>query len=260
MLSNIVREFTLAAADGDLPIAPQEMLDEDIDFIRRMVKDEMDELLIADNDVERIDALVDAVYYIFDFAARKGINLDPFIWAVHAANMRKLVNGRVIRETEDPERLGKINKPPGWNGPEDEMIMIYAEQEEGWVALRKIYLASPYTALLKETMHLRFTMVEAATAFLSAQMADSIYSPIVHFHQIAHKYQMPTDAKHWRQVNFVEIERSDVVFALRAEGWAESVGMRGELDYAKKIGRPIYWLTPTNWGTPQATFILEMAD
>ena len=88
-----VREFTMACND-DLPAHPQNMTAEGIAFIRQMVNDEMDELMAAQTVTEQADALVDAIYYICDFAVRNGINLDPLFDIVHNANMQKVVNGK----------------------------------------------------------------------------------------------------------------------------------------------------------------------
>lgn len=111
-----VREFTMACND-DLPAQPQNMTPEGIAFIREMVNDEMDELMAAQTVTEQADALVDAIYYICDFAVRNGINLDPLFAIVHNANMQKVVNGKVIRRED-----GKILKPEGWEDPAPKLI------------------------------------------------------------------------------------------------------------------------------------------
>lgn len=111
-----VREFTMACND-DLPAHPQNMTAEGIAFIRQMVNDEMDELMAAQTVTEQADALVDAIYYICDFAVRNGINLDPLFDIVHNANMQKVVNGKVIRRED-----GKILKPEGWEDPAPKLI------------------------------------------------------------------------------------------------------------------------------------------
>lgn len=117
--SSQARAFTLAhmkAAGEELPKGPQNItLDQKV-FIASMVHDEMMELMEAESTVEQADALVDAIYYICNFAERHGINLDPIYDAVHAANMRKLVNGEVVLRED-----GKVLKPIGWVGPEGEI-------------------------------------------------------------------------------------------------------------------------------------------
>ena len=106
-----VHEFTRACKEN-LPDHPVLITDERIAFIRQMVNDEMDELERAETVHGQADALVDAIYYICDFAATHGINLDPVFNIVHRANMQKVVDGKVIRRED-----GKILKPEGWEDP-----------------------------------------------------------------------------------------------------------------------------------------------
>ena len=117
-----VRQFTMACND-DLPARPQHMTQQGIAFIRQMVNDELDELGAAQTVVEQADALVDAIYYICDFAVRHGVNLDPLFEIVHAANMQKVVNGKAIRRAD-----GKILKPEGWEDPAPKLAREMARQ------------------------------------------------------------------------------------------------------------------------------------
>lgn len=106
-----VNEFTRACKEN-LPPRPVLITDERIAFIRKMVNDEIDELEEAETVHDQADALVDAIYYICDFAATHGINLDPVFEIVHQANMQKVVDGKVIHRGD-----GKILKPEGWEDP-----------------------------------------------------------------------------------------------------------------------------------------------
>jgi predicted HAD superfamily Cof-like phosphohydrolase len=106
-----VREFSEACHDA-LPGNPEFMTGPKIAFIKKMVSDEMEELEDAETVAEQADALVDAIYYICDTAARHGMNLDPLFDIVHSANMRKVVDGKVIRRPD-----GKILKPECWEDP-----------------------------------------------------------------------------------------------------------------------------------------------
>jgi len=117
-----VREFTRACND-ELPDRPQEMTPEGIAFIRQMVNDEMDELEESQTITEQADALVDAIYYICDYAVRNGVNLDPLFEIVHKANMQKVVDGKVIRRDD-----GKILKPESWEDPAPKLNAEMARQ------------------------------------------------------------------------------------------------------------------------------------
>ena len=65
---------------------------------------------------EQADALIDAMYYMFDMTLRQGINLDDFFGEIHAANMRKRFPDGTFHKRED----GKVLKPieHGWYGPD----------------------------------------------------------------------------------------------------------------------------------------------
>ena len=108
-----VRKFTEACHD-DLPNKPTSMSAFEIEFIKKMVNDEMVELEKSIKIEDQADALVDAIYYLCDAAARKGINLDPIFNIVHKANMTKIgPDGSVIRL-----KNGKIEKPKGFKDPQ----------------------------------------------------------------------------------------------------------------------------------------------
>ena len=118
-----VREFTTACHDG-VPNHPTMLDDDAIAFIRQMVNDELDELAEAETVTDQADALVDAIYYLCDCAVRHGMNLDELFDIVHAANMGKVVDGKVLRRDD-----GKIMKPAGWRPPEPEIEAEMARQK-----------------------------------------------------------------------------------------------------------------------------------
>ena len=122
MLINKVREFT-SACNEKLPEAPIPMDRKQIQFLREMVNSEFDELeeALEEQTLEEIvvgqyDALIDSLYYTADAAVRQGFNLDPVFDEVHKANLRKIVDGKVIKN-----EAGKVLKPEGWYGPEEGM-------------------------------------------------------------------------------------------------------------------------------------------
>jgi len=138
-----VRNFTRACGQHT-PNTPQLMNRLEVEFITKMVLDELLELnatvmtpfeaktsimnmLKVAKDVpkmttankaeivaEQADALVDIWYYSLNCAAKKGINLSAVFSLVHAANMRKVnpATGMCIKRAD-----GKIEKPAGWCPP-----------------------------------------------------------------------------------------------------------------------------------------------
>lgn len=122
-----VKEFSDACNNNGLPSTPQLMTAQAVEFVSEMVNDELDELRQADDVVEQADALVDAIYYICDSAARHGINLDRVFEIVHGANMQKVVDGKVLRRED-----GKILKPAGWRDPAPLLVEeLQRQQSEG---------------------------------------------------------------------------------------------------------------------------------
>jgi hypothetical protein len=98
-----------------------------------------------------------------------------------------------------------------------------------------IYVASPYSHDSDVIMEQRFLEAEkfvARALFLGLH----VYSPIVHCHQLACKYDMPKNAKFWENYNHDLLERSDAVVVLRLDGWDESKGVGAEMAHARDKG------------------------
>jgi predicted HAD superfamily Cof-like phosphohydrolase len=70
--------------------------------------------------VNVIDGAVDTIVVAIGLLHSLGV--DPYrAWdAVHAANMRKIVDGKVYRRDD-----GQIGKPPGFVGPEEELKKLF---------------------------------------------------------------------------------------------------------------------------------------
>lgn len=148
----MVRQFTVESArygPAGIPDGPRNFGYTDVEFIVKMVMDElmelfatvaepehaklaMIEMIMKSDDLPRkiypiggigndrqtedqIDALVDIQYYIENAAVKKGINLYPFFKLVHEANMAKKdpLTGKFLHREED----GKVIKPIGWQAP-----------------------------------------------------------------------------------------------------------------------------------------------
>lgn len=127
MITKIVKEFTSVCNEG-LPEKPVSMTKEKAQFLRDMVNSEFDELeeAIENNDIiGQYDAIADAWYYMGDACVKQGFNVDDVFEVVHKANMRKIVDGKVIKN----ER-GKVLKPEGWYGPEEEIEAVVVDHQE----------------------------------------------------------------------------------------------------------------------------------
>ena len=88
--------------------------------------------------------------------------------------------------------------------------------------------------------------MQEATAILALE-GINIFSPIVHWHETAEQYDLPTDAEWWRKMNFDAINRCDGMYLLAMPGWEESKGVQMEMSWAEeKPHFQIHYMVPSN--------------
>jgi len=153
-----VREFTFEAGQP-VPEKPQLMAVDEVNFIAKMILDELLELystvmgpknakaamtkMLSDAKnvpkmnvhpnktheliAEQGDAFVDIWYYSLNCMAKKGVNLSSIFDLVHNANMAKRdpETGKFIKRAD-----GKIIKPKGWRAP-NVSAEIKRQQDQG---------------------------------------------------------------------------------------------------------------------------------
>lgn len=138
-----VKEFTEGYTNIKCPDKPISMSKDQVFFLIRMVMSELDELActVTKDETEckefmhdalmeidkckkydylteakkitaQADAMVDAWYYMLNFAAKHGMNLSKLFDVVHEANMDKRdpETKQFLRRSSD----GKVIKRPGW--------------------------------------------------------------------------------------------------------------------------------------------------
>lgn len=93
-------------------------------FITQMVMDELDELNRAKDVAEEVDALLDAVYYIFQHLSTTGLDIRPIWQQIHNANMTKFEKGHKRQD-------GKWMKPVDFVAPDNKIREIIADQQKG---------------------------------------------------------------------------------------------------------------------------------
>jgi len=103
-----------------------------------------------------------------------------------------------------------------------------------------IYIASPYTHLNPLKMEERFKLVENYIFHLTLQNVIA-YSPIVHFHQIAKEYTLPTDAEFWYKHNVAFLKSAKALHVLQLPGWDMSKGIIKEIKVATMLHLPIFY-------------------
>lgn len=113
------------------------------------------------------------------------------------------------------------------------------------------YLASPYSSLspnpviARDARQFRYREAMRATAWLLSREIWT-YSPIVHCHEMAHAYSMPTDAAFWSDYNEVMIMSSRGIILLQIDGWFESVGCADEIGIVRLTSKTIQTMTPSD--------------
>lgn len=110
-----------------------------------------------------------------------------------------------------------------------------------------IYLASPYTHPDPAVMEERFNKVTTVAAKL-IHRGYMIYSPIMHFHPIAVRENLPRDYKYWQLINQKMIMLCDEVWILDLVGLAESKGCNEERQFAMANGVPVRTINPVAYG------------
>lgn len=103
--------------------------------------------------------------------------------------------------------------------------------------MKLVYLASPYT---HPDLRVRIARFEAA-ALASAEIIKAglnVFSPIVHSHPLT-VHGLNGDWRTWQEIDHDWIRRCDELWVLELHGWARSVGVKAEIEYATEIGRPV---------------------
>ena len=104
-----------------------------------------------------------------------------------------------------------------------------------------IYLGSPYTSRDQATQHMRFRAAGRAVVQLLREGVH-VYSPIVHCHQLALDYSLPKDFAYWEAYNKAMLEPASMLMILKLQGWEESKGLDGEIQFATRKSIPIEFM------------------
>ena len=110
------------------------------------------------------------------------------------------------------------------------------------VSMKKIYLATPYSHPMQNIRRDRFNEVNIVAGYLMRQ-GFLVFSPISHAHPIIEAGDLPKGWELWSEYDLTFIEWADEIFVLRQDGWEESVGVTAEIKLAKKLNKPVKYLS-----------------
>ena len=104
--------------------------------------------------------------------------------------------------------------------------------------MKLAYLVQPYTCSPQAAYEFALAVIARETLY---NTNVTILSPIVHYHEVAAKYNLPIDFRFWLPRNFEFIRKADEIRIVCAEGLLESVGCIVEEEFAKHLKLPIYF-------------------
>lgn len=105
-----------------------------------------------------------------------------------------------------------------------------------------VYLASPYSHPDPVIVAKRVQQTSKVFSILAQRGVHTVFSPILHCHNTAVLYGMPTDAAYWESYNTEFIRRSEEVFVLTIDGWEDSIGVTQETALALQLGISIRYV------------------
>ena len=103
------------------------------------------------------------------------------------------------------------------------------------------YIASPYSHSEQVMRVFRYEAVLKYTAYVF-KLENFAFSPIVHCHELAVKYTLPTDAAFWNQYNRCMLERAESLSVLCLSDWEKSLGVTEEIQWAWDLKLPVWYV------------------
>lgn len=104
-----------------------------------------------------------------------------------------------------------------------------------------IYLASPYSHPDAAVRHQRWEAVrDKVGAMLTA--GTYVYSPVLHCYWVEVSHGLPGDFTFWQGFDTAMISHASALWVYRIDGWADSVGVRAEIEIADSLGMPVEYV------------------
>lgn len=114
-----------------------------------------------------------------------------------------------------------------------------------------IYLASPYSHQNKSIMEDRYKEVLAVAAYYTRR-GQIVYSPIVHYHEMAVHFNLPKAFDFWKETNITFLRMAAKLYVLQIPGWETSQGVIFELNLARQLGLEVLFVEPIDFSNTTA--------
>jgi hypothetical protein len=117
------------------------------------------------------------------------------------------------------------------------------------------YMCHPYSVFSvdesgnenRKELERQFQLANKAAGWLmDPKQGFSIISPISHCHPIAEIHDLPRTWEYWKKIDQTYIEASIGIIVVMNDGWGQSEGVTSEIELARQLGKPIYWLIPVH--------------
>lgn len=106
-----------------------------------------------------------------------------------------------------------------------------------------VYIASPYSHPNKKIMQDRYEAVMKYAAKCTKN-GEIVYSPIAHNHAMALHENLPHSWDFWSHIDFAFLKHAESLRVFCLDGWSESTGVKGEIEFAHKNGIIVYYYYP----------------
>ncbi len=109
-----------------------------------------------------------------------------------------------------------------------------------------IYLGCPYNHEDAKVRKKRFDAVTYVAGCLINE-GKVVFSPITQNHPIANIMDLPKGWDYWEKFDSKFLTMCDELHVLMLDGWEKSVGLKGEIELADKLGKLIVYLDPKDY-------------
>jgi hypothetical protein len=104
---------------------------------------------------------------------------------------------------------------------------------------KTVFVSGPYSSPDEEVKANRFKKSAIACGLVMDKGGFPL-SPIVHGVPIVNVMRVTDDFQYWKDYCMALVGKSDFLIVLQEDGWEESAGVKGEIEAAHELGKPVY--------------------
>ena len=125
----------------------------------------------------------------------------------------------------------------------DDLKKFRQKLSNNFVEGELVYIANPFTHPDKTVEEKRYEWISKLCIDLMNQGVQ-VFSPIAYGLPLAKFGELPTDWGYWHSTCKVFLSRCQRMIVVMFDGWENSEGVQGEIEYANSIGIEIEYLNP----------------